>query len=77
MTSLYTMQIIDKSTGEVVRGFEPGSRVETDLIEEVLTRAKGDGIGYMKSALAVETTLRQAWNETLLALKSQVLPNQQ
>jgi hypothetical protein len=75
MPSQFTLQVIDKYTGDVVLGFEPGSRVETDLVDDVLTRAKGEGIGLLRTEAAVEAALRRAWTETLLSLKTQVMPS--
>jgi hypothetical protein len=72
--SQFLIQIVDKTTGEVVVGLEPGSRVETDLINEFVIRVKGIGVGMFKTEAAVEAASRQAWADLLMALKLQVRP---
>lgn len=74
MPSDYVLQIVHRPSGTVA-AIEPGSRVETDLIDEVLNRAKAYGVGMFASESVVEVRLRQAWAELLHDLKTRVSPS--
>lgn len=74
MRSDFVLQIVNRHTGEIVRGFEPGSHVETDVVEELLTRIHGEGVGLFRTEATVDAVIRKAWGELLHALKSQVRP---
>ncbi len=68
----YRLQIIHIKTGQVVRGWSPGDRVETELVEALCARLKAKGVGWFKSEARVLEALREAWSELLYELKSRV-----
>lgn len=71
MTSRYTMQIVDKQTGDVVE-FEPGLRAEFDFVESCVERITGLGVGLGKSAAHVERDIRTGIGLAILDLKTRV-----
>lgn len=54
--------------------FRPGGQYELDLIEQVVSAAKRRGLGVMYSEAHVERSIREAFAEVLVALKSEVIP---
>lgn len=74
MQSQYLLQIVERETGEVVKSWEPGSRIETELLTELSTRLSGRGIGLGRTTVHVLDDLKHAWAELLFELKSQVIP---
>lgn len=73
MPSDFLMQIINRHTGEVVATWEPGSRVEADVVTHCLQIAKQRGIGFWRTEARVTAVLHAAWHEAIHALKSQVI----
>lgn len=69
MASRFKLQIVEKATGDIVLGLEPGSKIETDLIEDFMRRLKGYGVGMFKSEAKVEAAATRAWEELLYDLK--------
>lgn len=74
MASDFLLQIVNRHTGDVVVSWEPGGRVETDIIASVLAVAKAQGVGFFATEAQVEAAIHSAWTATLHALKAQVTP---
>lgn len=74
MASEYSLQIVRKSDGQVLADIEPGSRVEIDIIDDMLDRASEKGIGWFKSETSTKRALRAAAEEMILDLKRRVRP---
>lgn len=72
MASQYRIQVIDNFTGEPVATWEPGGKVETDLVEELVLRVRTKGVGVGRTAAHVEEDVRAALQELLYALKLRV-----
>ena len=70
--SRYRLQIIDAQTGEVVIGWQPNDRVETELSEELLRRVKDRGVGLFRTEAQVLASLRQCFSDMLYELKGRV-----
>ena len=66
------MQIVHAVTGRVVTGWQPGDKVETDLVDDLVVRVKQKGVGIFKSEERVLDGVREAFQEMLLALKGRV-----
>ena len=66
--SQFKLQIIDKTTGKVVNGWQPGDRVETDLAEDLLNRLKGRKLGFRTQGKILKA-VAQEFAEMLLDLK--------
>lgn len=70
--SAFRLQIVDAKTGYVTKGWEPGGKVETDLVEELCGRLKGRGIGVFKTEAKVLEAVRAEFQAMLLDLKRRV-----
>lgn len=73
MASQFLLQIIDRATGDVVLGFEPGSRIETAVIDDLVQRVIGQGVGVMTTSASVERIMRAQWSALVTDLKLQVM----
>lgn len=71
MTSHFRMQIVDTRTGDVVE-WEPGLKVETDFIEDIIVRTRLRGVGLFKTTQHVENDLRVALDEAIFDLKRKI-----
>ena len=72
MPSEYLIQVVHKSTGKVVTGWEPGLTVEKRLVEELVNRVKTKGVGIFRTEDHVAKDVRAAIEELLYDLKSLV-----
>jgi len=72
VVSDYRLQVVQASTGKVVKGWQPGDKVETDLVDELVDRAKAKGVGLFRSEARVLGGVREAFGEMLLDLKGRV-----
>lgn len=70
--SAYRIQVVSVDTGKPVYGWQPGDRVETDLIGELCSRVQSKGVGVFKSEKKVLEATRQALAELLMDLKGRV-----
>jgi hypothetical protein len=67
----YRLQIINvKAPHEVAKGWEPGDRVETDLVEDLCNRLKGN-MG-LRTEEAILRAVRASWKQLLLDLKRRI-----
>lgn len=73
MPSRYVMQIVDRSTGEVVQ-FEPGLVVERMFVDDCVKAAHRKKIGFFRRADVVADRVREAIEETIFELKTRVRP---
>ena len=72
MASYYLIQIVNKKSGEVVKSWLPGERVEKEIETELLSRVKAKGVGFFKSEEKGLTAVREALQEFLYSLKELV-----
>ena len=72
MPSEYLIQVVYKSTGQVVACWEPGLTVEKKLIEELVNRVKAKGVGVFRTEDHVAKDVKTAIEELLWDLKSLV-----
>ena len=69
----YRLQVIHvKRPHEVVHGWQPGDRVETDMVEELCARLEIKGVGWFHTNKQVLASVREAWAEMLLDFKGRV-----
>jgi hypothetical protein len=71
MASEYALQIVLKSTGEVVQ-WAPGLRIETDLVADLVKRVVAKGVGFGRSSNHVAKDVEEAIKELFWDMKSQV-----
>jgi hypothetical protein len=69
--SQFRLQIVDKA-GKVTKGWQPGDRVETELVDELCARVKAKGVGLGRTEAHVLADLRLAFAELLYELKARV-----
>lgn len=74
MQSDFSLQIVNRHTGEVVTTWEPGSPVEATLIQRVADVAVSKGVGFWRTEATVRGALIAAWFQVLTELKSQIQP---
>ena len=67
----YRLQVIHVKTGKVAMGWQPGDKVELDLIDDLIARLRGK-VGFWKGEVAVLGAVREAFLELLLAIKGRV-----
>lgn len=73
MRSEFLMQIVDRTTGEVVR-FEAGGRIETDLKADILARVSQQPTGVFRTEASVRQVVSDAVDAAFRALKRTVRP---
>lgn len=66
----YLLQIIHVKTHEVVKGWQPGDRVEVDLVEDLCERLKGN-MG-LRTEAAILKAVRKSFAEMIHELKRRV-----
>ena len=71
MPSDFLIQVIHKSTGEVVR-WAPGLEVEKEFETELLNRVRAKGVGLFRSETHVVKDVIGALRELLFDLKKAV-----
>lgn len=67
----FRLQIIDK-TGHVAHGWQPGDRVETELVTDLLARVKAKGVGVFRNEAHVLADVRAAFTEMIFDLKRRI-----
>ena len=70
--SEYRLRIVHARTGQIVKGWEPGTHIETDLVDELCARTKAKGVGMFRTEAHVLDDIRAAFAEMLYELKKQV-----
>jgi curli biogenesis system outer membrane secretion channel CsgG len=65
------MQIVDRTTGEVVQ-FEPGQVAELDLVKESVTGAVRLGIGLGRTSAQSAAAMTQGMEDAIFALKTRI-----
>lgn len=73
MASDYIIQVVQRSTGQVVE-WAPGQAVERDLVTELGSRVAAKGVGIARSTDHVVADVQAALKELLFDLKSDVPP---
>ena len=72
MASQFIIQVVYKKTGEVIKSWLPGERVEKDIEDEVIGRIQAKGVGFLKTEAKVLASVREALREFLYSLKEMV-----
>lgn len=65
------MQIIHKEYGTIAE-WAPGFPVETDMLDDLVSRIKAKGVGLLKTESQVVKAVEAAYKELLWDLKSRV-----
>lgn len=73
MASQYLIQVVDTLTGRVVQ-WAPGLQVERALVDDVCTRVEAKKVGVGRTTATVVAAVREALEEALHDLKSDVKP---
>ena len=73
MPSKFLIQVVEKKTGAVVR-WAPGLEIERQFEDEVCNRVAAKGVGFGRSSARVVAAVREALEELLHDLKSDVRP---
>ena len=71
MASRYLIQIIEKSSKDVVQ-FEPGMSIEHQFEDELVRRVIAKGVGLFRTAAHIELDVQAAIHELLFDMKNQV-----
>lgn len=72
--SRYLMMVIDSQTAQCAATFDPGSKAETAIVDEVIDRIHLANVGWFQSQQKVEIAVRKAIVDTIHALKNRVEP---
>lgn len=73
MPSKYLLQIVHRTSGEVVQ-FEPGLSTEINFIDDCVQRILSKGVGVFRTNKHVEQDIRDGINEAVHSLKLKVKP---
>ena len=72
MTSRFRLQVIDGTNGHAIYGWQPGDRVETDLVNDLAARLITRRVGLFSTKAQVARALHEAFGEMLYELKRRV-----
>jgi hypothetical protein len=64
---------VGRHDGATVK-MRPGAQSERDLVDEIVSRARGKGIGYFVSESQVVAAIEESVKEAIMAIKSDVRP---
>ena len=73
MASRFLIQVVDKTTGDVV-SWAPGLAAERQFTDDLVNRVVAKGVGYGRSSAKVGTAVRESLTELLHDLKRDVPP---
>jgi hypothetical protein len=73
MASDYRIQIV-RNDGGLVHTWAPGGALERDLVEMIIEKVKGKGVGIGKTEASVLGSVRDAIHSALYDLKAAVKP---